>query len=570
MAESSYLRHLPPVLWQDTPQDARQDGGFTLGSALCVFEKILTGIDDGVPVVHERHTRTGVERHTHPSIEERIARLDRLFDPWTTPPEFLPWLASWVSLRFPELQGRQLWDEYQRRKATAEISRVHRRRGLRSGLTTFLDLYSVGRVRPRVAVDDGSSLFLVPVTAGVPAPVTTLAPFRPLVRETDTLEVEREGLMRPWCAARGPDGALFVGDRGLPEDLAPGLRRRVWRLTATGQPDLVGTPPLPRPLAPQQSFGQITALAVAGARAGRPETLFVLDSTGRIFSLAAPYGADTATEVTRLTPGSGFRTAMSVDGQGDLLVLDRGMQPEEPQARPKVFVVRPAPLSVTVKDLDPAFVQEPLSLFVDRDGALVVGDGGDREAPPGADAGCGNLVRIVRGTTEWTHTRLLPRQNPLVAPTAVARADADGLYVLDAGLQPFWPSATEHPFILRTARPAAVVRVETAAGATAGSAFPVTGPGHFVCPTGMTVSGRHLIVCDPGQIESAGVGLVGYRSRFGSFDVNVVVHFCGDQLSADLVERRRELRQAVGTIRSIVRQHLPAHCRFSEVTMTDP
>ncbi|MFP1624030.1 phage tail protein [Streptomyces sp. 5K101] len=568
MPESSYLRYLPPVLWKDAPQDP----GFSLGSALCVFEKILTGIDDDARVVHTSHTQAGDDSHTHRSIAERIALLDRLFDPWTTPPEFLPWLASWVSLRFPELQGRQLWDEYQRRKATAAISGVHRRRGLRSGLTTFLDLYSVGKVRPRVAVDDGSSLFVAHVAAGVPAPVSALSPFRPLFNESGGgLVASREGLLRPWCLARGPDGSLFAGDRGLPADLAPGVRRRVWRLDATtGQPDLTGGQPLPRPLAPKQTFGQIIAVAVAPARDGRPETLFVLDGTGRIFALPTPYTAETATELTRFSPGSGFRLAMVVDGRGDLLVLDRGLQPEE-VARPKVFVIRPAPLSVTVKDLDPAFVKEPLSLFVDHDGSLVVGDGGDREAPPLEDSGGGNLVRIVRGETvdgEWTHTRLLPPQNPLVAPTAVARTDADGLYVLDAGLRPFWPEVTEDPFIRHTARPAVVVRVETAPGATGGT-LRVTEPGHFVNPTGMTAHGRQLIICDPGQIESPGVGLDGYLSRFGSFDINVVIHFSRSQLSADPMEQRRELSQAVGTIKSIVREHMPAHCRFSEVTMTD-
>ncbi|MFD5270385.1 phage tail protein [Streptomyces sp. NPDC058335] len=568
MPESSYLRYLPPVLWKD----AAPDPGFSLGSALCVFEKILTGIDDDERIVHTKNTRSGAESHTHHSIAERIALLDRLFDPWTTPPEYLPWLAFWVSLRFPELQGRQLWDEYQRRKATAAISAVHRRRGLRSGLTTFLDLYSVGKVRPRVAVDDGSSLFVAHVVAGVPAPVSALSPFRPLLDESGGPERQREGLLRPWCLARGPDGSLFAGDRGLPTDLAPGVRRRVWRLDATtGQPDLHGSQPLPRPLAPAQTFGQIIAVTVAPARDGRPETLYILDSTGRIFALPSPYTAETVTELTRLSPGSGFRLAMAVDGRGDLLVLDRGLQPEE-VARPKVFVVRPAPLSVTVKDLDPAFVREPLSLFVDHDGALVVGDGGDREALPLEDSGGGNLVRIVRGESsdaEWTHTRLLPPQNPLVAPTAVARTDADGLYVLDAGLRPFWPSATEHPFILHTARPAVVVRVETAPEA-AGGTLRVTEPGNFVNPTGMTAHGGHLIICDPGQIESSGVRLDGYRSRFGPFDINVVIHFSRSQLSADPVEQRRELSQAVGTIKTIVRQHMPAHCRFSEVTMTEP
>ena len=46
--KSSYLRFLPPVLWQSEP-DAP---GFSLGAALRIFEKMLTGIDDDVPIRH--------------------------------------------------------------------------------------------------------------------------------------------------------------------------------------------------------------------------------------------------------------------------------------------------------------------------------------------------------------------------------------------------------------------------------------------------------------------------------------------------------------------------------------
>jgi len=57
MAElSSYLRHLPPVLWQDEPAPP----GFSLGTALRIFEKVLTGIDDDVDVRHGDHTHPAV------------------------------------------------------------------------------------------------------------------------------------------------------------------------------------------------------------------------------------------------------------------------------------------------------------------------------------------------------------------------------------------------------------------------------------------------------------------------------------------------------------------------------
>ncbi|MCX4545582.1 phage tail protein [Streptomyces sp. NBC_01565] len=562
MSESSYLRYLPPVLWEDEPEDA----GFSLGSALCVFEKILTGIPDDVPVLHEKHTPDGDESHAHLPIGELIARVDRLFDPWTTPPEFLPWLASWVSLRFPELQGLPLWDEYQRRKATAEIGRIHRRRGLRTGLNALMDLHAVGRVRPRVALDDGSCLLLVHLEAGVPAPVSSLATFRPVVEAT--AGVVREGLLCPCCVAQGSDGSLFVGDRGLPEALAFPHRRRVWRLGPAGQPDFDGgSPPLPRPLVPGQDLRNVIGVAVRPATAGQPETLFVLDQSGRIFSVPAPYTADSATPVTKLSDtGPVFPLAMAIDDKGDLLVLDRRLPPGE-AATPRVFVVRPAPAAVTVNALDPAFVKEPLSLFVDGDGSLLVGDGGDQQTAPPPGSGGGNLVRVVRSATAaWAHSRLLPPQNPLVAPTAVVRAGPDRLYVLDVGLKPYWPAATESPFILRKAVPACVHLVETGSGPA--TTLQVSEPGQFVSPTGMATQGEHLVICDPGQI-GAGAGLDDYRCRIQPFDINVIVHFTEADLSADRATRKREVSQAVGMIKSAFEQHKPAHCRFSEVTRTD-
>ncbi|WP_333738007.1 phage tail protein [Streptomyces sp. IBSBF 2806] len=568
MPESSYLRFLPPVVWQDTPAGSE----FSLGDALSVFEKILTGIDDQVPIVHHTNTRVADdESHTHVALTQQIASLHRLFDPWTTPPEFLPWLASWVSLRFPELQGRQLWDEYQRRKATAAISRTHRRRGLRSGLDAILDLYAVGRVRPRLAVDDGSCLFSLRLGSDLPASVSALPTFRPLFDETQKPpRVVREGLMRPWCVARGPDGSLYVGEHGLPDDMPH--RRRVWRLNADAQQDVSGSPPLPRPLVPQQTLGQIVAVAVRPALAGQPETLFILERTGRILSVAAPYTADTATEVTNLASGSSVYTlAMAVDDKGDLLVLDRRQMPNEPAA-PRVFVVRPSPVAATSEEeLDPAIVREPLSLFIDRDGALLVGDGGDQQAPPQAGTASANLVRVVRGGPAWTLTPLLPPDNPLVAPTAVARASDDALYVLDAGLRPFWPSATNEPFILAQALPACVHRVTMPQNAAEAHIVRITEPGQFVNPTGMTAAGGRMVICDPGQIETDGIGMDGHRSRINAFDINVVIHFSAGELLAalpDPVEQQRALSQALGTINSIVEQHKPAHCRCWAVTMT--
>src|SRR5215831_117623 len=151
-SKTSYLRFLPPVLWQEEPAAPE----FSLGTALRIFEKLLSGIDDGVVV--QRTEPDGTVRQ-YDGIEQVIARLFRLFDPWTTPPEFLPWLASWVSLELPEI-----WDEYQCRKVTSEIVQIYLKRGLKRGLDEYLDLYTVAEKRPRIAVDDGARLLFAQPT----------------------------------------------------------------------------------------------------------------------------------------------------------------------------------------------------------------------------------------------------------------------------------------------------------------------------------------------------------------------------------------------------------------------
>ena len=161
--KSSYLQYLPPVLWEHDPPAPE----FSLGAVLRIFEKVLTGIADDVPA--------------HPPLTAEIAGLDRIFDPWKTPERFLPWLASWVALQFPTLQDTDLWDEYQRRKVTSEIAQIYRLRGLKAGLDQYLDLYAVGRTRPRVALDDGRRLLVVTPRPGTLAPVAGLVTQGPVV-----------------------------------------------------------------------------------------------------------------------------------------------------------------------------------------------------------------------------------------------------------------------------------------------------------------------------------------------------------------------------------------------------
>src|SRR4029450_4106056 len=106
------------------------------------------------------------------------------------------------------------------------------------------------------------------------------------------------------------------------------------------------------------------------------------------------------------------------------------------------------------------------------------------------------LVRVDRTAATWTETLLLGADNPLVAPTGLARTDNGRLYVLDAGLKPLRPAATA-AFTLTVPEPAGIFQIDLdAAQPTATRATP---PGQFVYPTGLVATGNRLVACDPGQ-----------------------------------------------------------------------
>jgi phage tail-like protein len=537
--KSSYLQYLPPVLWESEPPAP----AFSLGATLRIFEKLLTGIADDVPA--------------HPPLTAEIAELGRLFDPWKTPEPFLAWLASWVALEFPTLQDTHLWDEYQRRKVTAEIAQIYRLRGLKAGLDQYLDLYAVGTTRPRVAIDDGRRLLLVTPGPSTLAPVAGLVTSGPVVTRDG---LRSDGLVRPSRLAAAPDGTLFVGDDGVPEPVPVPLRIRVWRIGSDGRyGDLAGTPPRPQPLATDTTPGaSLVGVAVRPGQGARPETLYFLNSTGRLFAIPAPYRNLPATLITSLaTAGTAHApVALATDVNGDLLVLDRGGGGGTPNP-PKIITVQLNPLQVTRTPL--RTVIEPLSLLVEPDGTLIVGDGREQQPTGPAQLG-GNLVRVDRTTATWTETLLLGAGNPLVAPTGLARTDDGRLYALDAGLKPF----KSNSFTLAVAEPAGIFRIDLAAAPP--TATRATPPAQFVYPTGLVSAGNRLVACDPGPPPAFDFQPV--WSRLRPFQFNVVIHFAESRLPPDQALRVRARRRAVGNIRTIVDQQKPAHTRWDLITAT--
>jgi phage tail-like protein len=117
-AVSSYLQYLPASFREDP----------FAGRFLAAFEAILGG--------------TGADAS---GLRGKIKRIADYFDPATTEPEFLPWLASWVALSL-----RADWDVATRRDFIAQIVPLYRLRGTPEGLRRMLALYT-GR---QVVVDD--------------------------------------------------------------------------------------------------------------------------------------------------------------------------------------------------------------------------------------------------------------------------------------------------------------------------------------------------------------------------------------------------------------------------------
>ena len=113
---SNLLEYLPEI-YQGEPY---------LGQFLLAFEKILLGRADGID-------------YSEKGLEEKIANIHTYFDPQQTPPDFLPWLASWTALSL-----RADLDTQQQRDFIANIVQRYRYRGTKANLEELLKLFIKG------------------------------------------------------------------------------------------------------------------------------------------------------------------------------------------------------------------------------------------------------------------------------------------------------------------------------------------------------------------------------------------------------------------------------------------
>ncbi len=143
-----YLNYLPAMY------DSGQADDF-LQKYLKVFEKILTGLNDGVTVDKKEikgisETLDNISNYVLPYTENSAEK--------TAPMEFVHWLASWVGLVMKED-----WSESKKRKVLARIIPLYRIKGTLRGLEEFLNIYIEGGVK----VYDNVGLFQVGINSRI-------------------------------------------------------------------------------------------------------------------------------------------------------------------------------------------------------------------------------------------------------------------------------------------------------------------------------------------------------------------------------------------------------------------
>lgn len=153
-SKSGYLQYLPAIYSEDP----------FLGRFLLAFEQVLSGLQ-------------GAESEPKRGLEEIIRDISRLFDPFETPADFLPWLAEWVAISL-----RADWTPGQKRDFLANIVPLYRLRGTKQGLERFVSLYVQGS--PTIQEATGTPLQVgVQATVGVDTYIDGGAPhfFRVMV-----------------------------------------------------------------------------------------------------------------------------------------------------------------------------------------------------------------------------------------------------------------------------------------------------------------------------------------------------------------------------------------------------
>lgn len=124
------------------------------------------------------------ERHMD-DLSAMVEKMAAVFDPTLTEPEFLPWLATWVSLALdPD------WDEARRRELITKAVDLYRHRGTVRGLKEYLKIYT--GLEPEIrewSWPGGMQLGVASMIAGIfpSPPVPGDLPENPLISDLSPL-----------------------------------------------------------------------------------------------------------------------------------------------------------------------------------------------------------------------------------------------------------------------------------------------------------------------------------------------------------------------------------------------
>jgi phage tail-like protein len=550
---SSYIRYLPPALWSHEGDPSR-----FLGRYLRIFEKILIGIPDDVPI------QDGDQEHE--PLEKIIDELAHLFDPWRTPRSFLPWLASWVALTLPEewsnvpgpiraeLSTQARWSEYQQRKLISEMVSIYRQRGLKRGLHTYLDLYAVSQARPRIAIDDGEALLRAillengTVRLHAIAYSHTISIQAPGRRSASTMAV----LLHPTAVAVDRQNNYIVVDEGGGENKQ--WQPALWKVSSTGEIGYTSaeTPvPLPHPIHSGAPLEKPTAVII-----GDQDQYNILDVGKRtspadyqdaaIYRLTPP-AYDVSTVIEKEAFQAVHPVDMVLDTRRGFIVLDRGRHPRgyPPQgpSKPKIVVVPEEP-PVEVHPLE-TIVTEPTALIMDHEGCFIIADARDQRTSNPAD-----LIR-VDPENDWQAVSLLEQvdQNPLIFPTGLVFERPESLLVCDTGLR--WGYKPDQSNRVM-AEPAALYRVDLSK--TPPTITQMTSERTLVNPSKMAMDRKGvLVLADRGEaLRLRSTVKREWRARTNEF--GMVVHF-SQQRSTNTNDRNRIRRG----IEAIIEEQRPGH-----------
>jgi phage tail-like protein len=561
---SSYINYLPPILWSNETDQTQ-----FLGRMLRIFEKILTGIPDGIAI--------GSDSHPYEPLETTIENLYRLFDPYTTPANqdknFLRWLASWVALTL-----RNDLSEYQQRKRIADIAPIYRQRGLKAGLLAYLELFSVTKVRPRIVIDAGEALFYARFLEN------GAAQLHPIAYSTN-FPLPNNGVMTALLhpsalAVDTRHNAYIIADLGDSTNSQNPLQPAIWRIAAnTGAFEYtVGTtpaPPLPKPLylRNQAILPTIDApVAIVVETVTNNDRYCVLDAgvdatDTAIYRLTAPAFAPIPV-IDKTTTTKRFTAVMPMDMIQDrdhnFVVLDRGVRlsgdpPLGGPSKPKLIIVKEGPLNLeehaldTLPDTDPGNVIEPTALVMDAQGRYIVADARDQFSTKPA-----NLVR-VDPANGWSQHALLPDAgNPLVYPTGLVFESPQSLLVCDTGLRNGFEDGDE-PSFRALAEPPALYRVDLAQSPPKISKITTAQP--LVSPTKMAIDQNgNVIISDRGEVLR---GTQPRNWRTQPHEFGVIIHFSIQRPgAADPEQARRVRNQMRYTIANMIDEQKPGHVSF--------